>query len=131
MNCYIYHVPLFCISSRKGLFIQGRSILNISAELVDSFIRFEMDINSWPTWFSLWYIYHYNGMKYDHIFICACYVSSKIGPWSPFRQCQIMGRKNEYKFGMCIFLLFSKYKEGQFLIFLPNSLIPSFALRWI
>jgi hypothetical protein len=23
------------------------------------------------------------------------------------------------------------YKEGQFLIFLPNSLLPSFALRWI
>ena len=49
---------LSCISSWKGLFIQYRYILNISAELVASFIRLEMDINSWPTWFSLSYIYN-------------------------------------------------------------------------
>ena len=33
----------------------------------------------------------YNRMKNDHRCICACYFSSKIDPWSPFCQCQIMG----------------------------------------
>jgi hypothetical protein len=37
---------------------------------------------------------HYNRMKNDHRFICACYFSFKIGSWGPFCQCQIMGWKN-------------------------------------